>query len=146
LRRNTPGLPIRRLASDHGPRRAIENWHIREVIMKVRTPAALVATLALAMLLVTSSTQQAEARRGWGWIGGGIAAAVILGGIHHRYYRPYGYGYGYGYGYPSYAYGSGYGGYYGNYYAPRRYYRPRYYGYYGGYRPYRWHRRHWRRW
>ncbi len=93
--------------------------------MKVRTPAALVATLALAMLLVTSSTQQAEARRGWGWIGGGIAAAVILGGIgHHRYYRPYGYGYGYGYGYPSYAYGSGYGGYYGNYYAPRRYYGP----------------------
>ena len=105
--------------------------------MTVRTPAAIIASLALAMLLVASSAERAEARRGWGWIGGGIAAAVILGGIHHhRYHRRY-------YRYPAYAYG---GGYYDDYYYAPRYYYPRRHIRFYGYRPVRLHHRHWRRW
>ncbi len=85
--------------------------------MMIHKPAALIASLALALLLVATPAERAEARRGWGWVGAGIAAAVIIGSIHNhrRYYRrPY-YGYYGGYGYQDYDYG-----YYRPYYYPRR--------------------------
>lgn len=108
--------------------------------------------MVLAITMVISSVQQAEARRyrgGGGALAFGIAATV-LGGIalsrahrHDRYYGGYGGGYGYGYGpryYRSGFYGRGYGWdddyEYRSY--RRSYYRPVYY--YD--RPYRHHRRH----
>src|SRR4029453_45652 len=105
-----------------------------EAPMRRNTSTAIVDTTVLALMISLASVHRAEARRwGWGWgIGGGIATALILGGIyrHHRHYYS-------GYSYrPRYAY-YGHRPYYGY-----RYYRPRYaVAGYGYWRP-RW--RHWR--
>jgi hypothetical protein len=64
--------------------------------MKLRDLTTLLSSAALAFVVMTTTAEKAEARRGWGWggVGAGIAAAVILGSIyHHRHHRGYPYGY-----------------------------------------------------
>ena len=94
-----------------------------------------VASLALATMVLAGSTERVEAHRGWGGVGAGIAAAVILGSIyHHRHHRRY-YGY-YDDGYPYYGYPR---------YRHYGYYRP-YYHRYRHHRRHHWHNHHGRRW
>ena len=80
--------------------------------MKVRNRIAVTASAVFALMIMTGSADRAEAHRGgWGGIGTGIAAAIILSEVynHHHHHRHYYYG-----GYPYYDYDDYpyYGGYY----------------------------------
>jgi len=90
-----------------------------------KTLTAIIAAGSIATA-VTAVPKPAEARCIGCWVGAGIAAGVVAGALASR---SYGYGYpAYSYGYPAYGYAQPYG-YYGGYYAPRRYYTRRYYRY-----------------
>jgi hypothetical protein len=90
-----------------------------------KTITAVVAGGSVAAAMI-AAPKPAEARCIGCWIGAGIAAGVVAGALASR---SYGYpAYSYGYGYPAYGYAQPYG-YYGGYYAPRRYYARRYHRY-----------------
>src|SRR5262245_45789137 len=90
-----------------------------------KTITALIAVASIATAVI-AAPKSAEARCIGCWVGAGIAAGVVAGALASRSYG-YGYpAYSYGYGYPAYGYAQPYG-YYGGYYAPRRYYGRGYY-------------------
>src|SRR5262245_49978940 len=108
----------------HVRRRTLKPHHGGDAYMR-KTITAIIATAGLAAAVI-AAPKPAEARCIGCWVGAGIAAGVVAGALASR---SYGYGYpAYSDGYPAYGYAQPYG-YYGGYYAPRRYYTRRYYRY-----------------